>query len=80
MAVQWLKAVWPPYSLDLNPLEYLRGIKQARVNTTTHQNKDTLRHTIQQKWDWLSKAMILNNCSMIRPRLEKVVAAGWLYR
>jgi hypothetical protein len=63
------------YSSYLNPLEYLWDKKQARVNTTTQPNKDSLRHTIQQKWDWLSKAMVLHDYCMFRPWLEKVAAA-----
>ncbi len=40
MVVHWSKMVWPPYSLDLNLLDYgIWGVLQAKLNATSHKNK-----------------------------------------
>jgi hypothetical protein len=76
MAAQWSKVVWLPYSQDLNLLDYgVWGVLQAKVNATGHENKKSLRCTIRQEWDRLSKAMVRRTCRAFRPHLEKVVAA-----
>ncbi len=59
MAAQWSKMVWPPYSPDINPLDYnIWGILQAKVNAFNHINKSALTHTIRREWNQLSEAII----------------------
>jgi hypothetical protein len=80
MAVHWSKMVWPPYSPDLNPLDYgIWGVMQTKVNATSHENKSALTRTIRREWNQLSDAMIWRTCHAFRLRLEKVVAADGGY-
>jgi hypothetical protein len=47
MAANWSKTVWPPYSPNLNPLDYgIWGVMQIKVNATSHENKSALARTI----------------------------------
>jgi hypothetical protein len=72
--------VWPPYSPDLNPLDYgIWGVMQTKVIATSHENKSAPTCTIRREWNQLSKAMIWRTCLVFRPRLEKVVAADGGY-
>jgi transposase-like protein len=80
MAAHWWKEVWPPYSPDLNPLDYgIWGVLQTKVNATAHENTDSLRRTIRREWKCLSEAMVRQTCRAFRPPLEKVVAADGGY-
>jgi hypothetical protein len=80
MAANWSKTVWPPYSPDLNLLDYgIWGVMQAKVNATSHENKSALARTIRREWNRLSEAMIRRTCRAFRLRLEKVVAADGGY-
>ncbi len=48
MATHWSKTVWPPYSPDLNLLDYgIWGVMQTKVNATSHKNKSALTRTIR---------------------------------
>jgi hypothetical protein len=65
---------------DLNLLDYgIWGVLQAKVNTTSHENKSSLRRTIQWERDRLSEAMIRWTCCAFKLHLEKVVAADGSY-
>jgi hypothetical protein len=87
MVGHWSKTVWPPYSPDLNALDYgIWGVMQAKVNASSHKNKSALTRTIWQEWNRLSEAMIRLSEAMIRrtccafmSHLEKVVAADGGY-
>jgi hypothetical protein len=62
MAVQWSKAILQLSLPDLNLLDSsILDILQVK-NATTHPNKDSLRRTIHQDWDWLSKARFRRIC------------------
>jgi hypothetical protein len=52
---------------------------QAKVNTSSHENKSALTRTIRREWNWLSEAMIRRTCRMFRLRLEKAVPADGGY-
>jgi hypothetical protein len=76
MAAHWSNVVWPPYSPELNQLDYgIWGVLQTKVNATAHENMDALRRTIRREWKRLSEAMVWRTCRAFRPCLEKVVPA-----
>lgn len=46
---------WPPYSPDLNPMDYsLWSILEARTCSTPHRTVDDLKATLTREWDKIS--------------------------
>lgn len=50
---QFIKSTeWPPYSPDLNPMDYsIWSILEARVCAVRHQNLESLRRALLREWD-----------------------------
>jgi hypothetical protein len=70
----WAKDVWPPSSLDLNPLDYsVWGVLKAKACKTSHPSVEALKVSIAKTWRTLSKAYIIKTCKSFRTRLEKGV-------
>jgi hypothetical protein len=76
MVAQWSKEFWPPFSPDLNLLDYSVW---GALQTIAYENANALRHTISCKWKRLSKVMVWCICRMFRPHPERVVAADGGY-
>ena len=52
-------ALWPPNSLDLNPVDYtVRSVLQERVYRTKISDVDELKRRINSEWAALSHAVI----------------------
>jgi hypothetical protein len=46
---------WPPYSPDLNPMDYsIWSILETRACATPHKNLESLRHALEQEWAKIS--------------------------
>lgn len=46
---------WPPYSPDLNPMDYsIWAILEARACATPHKNLDSLRRALRREWNKIS--------------------------
>ena len=74
------KEMWPPQSLDLNPLDYsIRGVLQERVQGTSDPNIESLKAHIAEAWDTLDEAFIASACRSFRSRVEAVISANGSY-
>ena len=46
---------WPPYSCDLNPMDYsLWSIVESRTCTRSHKSLETLKCSLRREWDKIS--------------------------
>jgi len=46
---------WPPYSPDINPMDYsVWSILESRACSTPHKNLDSLRRALIEEWDKMS--------------------------
>ena len=72
----WPKDLWPPYSPDLNPLDYYVWSVIERVsNKRAHTDTQTLTVAIQRAFADLPREQLKKACSSFRPRLEQVIEA-----
>jgi len=70
------KENWPPYSCDLNPLDYaIWGFMETLVykNVKRFENLEDLKNAIREAWDALSIRFIRRSIDQWRLRLQKVV-------
>lgn len=80
MASYWPPTVWPPYSPDLNPLDYsIWGVLQTKVQATAHDDVKALKQSIRRQWRAMSADYIQRTCAAFRHRLERVTAANGAY-
>jgi DDE superfamily endonuclease/Transposase len=80
MASHWSPELWPPFSPDLNPLDFsIWGVLEARVQATAHANLASLRASIAREWTALDENYVQSTCRSFRRRLEQVIAAGGGY-
>lgn len=76
----WDKDVWPPFSPDLNPLDYgIWGVMEREACATHHNSLETLKASITEAWDNLSDEFVVKTCRSFRRRLEMVVEADGGY-
>ena len=76
----WLKEMWPPQSLDLNPLDYfIWGVLQERVQGTPHPNMESLNAHIAEARGTLDETFIISACRPFRSRMESVISANSCY-
>ncbi|XP_014772885.1 uncharacterized protein LOC106871098 [Octopus bimaculoides] len=66
--------LWPPFSPDLNPLDYaIWGVLEHAINRTSHSNVDSLKDTIKEEWEKLSPEYLRNTCTSFRKRVKAVI-------
>jgi transposase len=69
-------AEWPPYSPDLNPLDFgLWGILQARVSAYKCTTIADLKQKIQREWDRIPLDVVRDSCDAFSRRLTLVIKA-----
>ena len=67
---------WPPYSPDLNPLDYsIWGILEAKVNATRHTSLDSLKAKIVKEWNDLPMEVVRTAIDAWPRRLRAAVRA-----
>lgn len=67
---------WPPCSPDCNPLDYfVWSYVETLINRKTHKTKDSVIAEIILQFSLLPSELVQKSCSMLRSRLEAVVAA-----
>src|ERR1700722_19007503 len=48
----WDKGVWPPFSPDLNPMDYsVWSILESKACATSHASLDSLKSALEKAWD-----------------------------
>jgi hypothetical protein len=68
--------VWPPGSLHINPIDYLKcGVSRRGINRSSHIKKQSLITTIMKVFSNIPREATKRACSPLRFRLEKMVAA-----
>lgn len=85
LGITWLE--WPPYSLDLNPIENLWALLKAEVNKRfpeltkdgfTKVGEWKLFTALQQVWNSMGQEIINNLIESMKDRIAAVIAAkGW---
>ena len=72
----WSKDLWPPNSLNLNPLDYyLWSTVEKEACASYHPNETALKASVEAEWDAISLAMLQSVCSRFRSRLERCISA-----
>lgn len=67
---------WPPYSPDLNPMDYsVWAILEARACATPHKNLDSLRHSLLREWNKISVQELRVIVENFSKRLERCIKA-----
>uniref|UniRef100_A0A183CKH9 DDE_3 domain-containing protein n=1 Tax=Globodera pallida TaxID=36090 RepID=A0A183CKH9_GLOPA len=62
---------WPPYSPDLNPMDYSGwSILEARACATPHKNLESLRQALLREWEKISVREVRTICDNFPKRLR----------
>jgi ''Paired box'' domain. len=68
---------WPPYSPDLNPMDYsVWSILEARACATRHKSLESLKQSLRREWDRLSPEDLRPIAENFKSRLNLCIAAG----
>jgi hypothetical protein len=72
----WGQELWPPSSLDCNPLDYfVWGVAELHVNKTPHTTSDSLVQKIKEVMGSLERDTVANACRRFWSRIKAVVEA-----
>ena len=76
----WTKEVWPPSSLDCNPLDNnVWSVCQQDVNKATHNISASLMAKITEVMGNLPRDTVAKACQRFCLRIEAVVEAGGVF-
>lgn len=68
---------WPPYSPDLNPLDYsVWSILESKACEKPHSNVASLKRALEKAWDEISVEMLAKIVDNFPKRLKKCVDAN----
>ena len=66
--------MWPPYSPDLNPLDYsIWNAVTSKACAKPQKSAKALKTTVSRVWNSLDTAYVQRSCQNFRARLEKVI-------
>lgn len=69
-------AEWPPYSPDLNPMDYsVWSILETRACAKPHKNLEALKQSLLREWDKLSPEELRPIAQNFKSRLDLCIAA-----
>uniref|UniRef100_A0A1I7RU52 DDE_3 domain-containing protein n=1 Tax=Bursaphelenchus xylophilus TaxID=6326 RepID=A0A1I7RU52_BURXY len=69
-------ADWPPYSPDLNPMDYsVWSLMEARACRKPHKTLESLKQSLQREWEKLSKEELRRIAKNFTSRLGLCIAA-----
>ena len=67
---------WPPYSPDLNPMDYsMWSILESKVCATPHKSLNSLKLSLEREWAKISDDTLRKIVEKFRERLKAVVKA-----
>ena len=70
----WDKSIWPPYSLDLNVMDYsIWSIVESKACAKPHRNVVQLKQSLRKAWASIPPETIVSACSDFQRRLREVV-------
>lgn len=68
---------WPPYSPDLNPMDYsVWSVLKAKACATPHRNLDSLRRALEKTWDDLDLSYLRAAVDAFPKRLRACIKAN----
>ena len=73
----WAADMWPPYSPDLNPLDYnIWGYVESRACATPHSSISALQQSVNKAWaELLTVDHVKKTCNAFPDRIRKMIAA-----
>lgn len=72
----WPKNMWPPYSPDVNPLDYAFWPHiQAKACRVRHPNITALKTSVDREWMAMNTDYVVKTCKTFRRRLGAIIAA-----
>ncbi|KFM74536.1 Transposable element Tcb2 transposase, partial [Stegodyphus mimosarum] len=72
--------VWPPNSLDLNPMDYfVWGVVEKDANRTSSNTKAQLMYKVKTVFEALPRETVASACSRFRSRIKAVIDANGGY-
>ena len=75
-SIFWIldKSIWPPYSPDLNVMDYsIWSILESKTCTKPHRNVVQLKQSLKKAWASIPPKTIASACSDFQRRLREVV-------
>lgn len=67
---------WPPYSPDLNPLDFsIWAILEAKVSSKKYLSVDCLKASLQREWAAIPQKALRAACGAFMTRLNEVIRA-----
>nr|CAD2209641.1 unnamed protein product [Meloidogyne enterolobii] len=67
---------WPPYSPDLNPMDYsFWSILESRVCAKPQKSLESLRHSLTREWDLITLKEVRAICENFSSRLRLCIKA-----
>ena len=70
----WDKSIWPPYSPDLNGMDYsIWSILESKACAKPHRNVVQLKQSLKKAWGSIPPETIVSGCSDFQRRLREVV-------
>lgn len=67
---------WPPYSPDLNPMDFcIWSILQAKVSTTKYESVAKLKAALHREWNRIPQSHLRAACDAFVERLDAIIRA-----
>ena len=73
----WTWEMWPPYSPDLNPLDYsVWGYVESRACANPHPNTSALQKAVEKAWsELLTEEYVRKTCAVFWDRVQRMIDA-----
>ncbi|VDP13243.1 unnamed protein product [Heligmosomoides polygyrus] len=73
----WTKDFWPPYSPDLNPMDFAvwGGYLKQKVSSKSHQSLSALKAPLQKAWDDIDVTFLRPTVMSVEKKLKACIAA-----
>jgi hypothetical protein len=72
----WSKSMWPPYSPNLNPLDYHVWTRvEVKACAKGHPNVKALKASVEREWAKISDDSLVSSVNKFRSRIERCIAA-----
>ncbi|VDL81638.1 unnamed protein product [Nippostrongylus brasiliensis] len=68
---------WPPYSPDLNPMDYsIWSVLEAKACATPHRSLDCLKESLIKAWDEIDEDYLRRTIDAFPQRLHQCIVNG----
>ena len=73
----WRADWWPPYSPDLNPLDFnIWGYVESKACANPHSNISSLQKSVEKAWDeLLTVDHVKKTCNAVPGRIRRMIEA-----